>query len=128
VRVLEALKILEDATLHSKERDIDTADVTEALDLLDPYCLPKWRIDQFRQSLTPHAGQFGPDFEGQQQVLRVSFAGIHDNVRKLLLAQIGSLNYRHRKTRDEAVKAEVDRLNAELEKLPERWEFRARSR
>jgi len=39
VRVLEAFKILDDATLHSKERDIDTADVREALDVVDPYCL-----------------------------------------------------------------------------------------
>ena len=58
--------------------------------------------------------------------MRVYFAGIHDNVRKLLSAQIGAFNYRYKKKRDEADKAEVDRLTAELEKLPERWEFRAR--
>jgi len=40
VRVLEALKILEDATLDSKKRDIDTPEVREALDLLDPLCKP----------------------------------------------------------------------------------------
>jgi hypothetical protein len=38
MRVLEALKVLEDATLDSKKRDIDTPEVREALDVLDPYC------------------------------------------------------------------------------------------
>jgi len=34
----------------NQERDIDTSDVREALDVVDPYCLPKWRVDQFRQT------------------------------------------------------------------------------
>ena len=37
MRILEALRILEDATVECKVRDIDTPDVKEALDLLDPY-------------------------------------------------------------------------------------------
>jgi hypothetical protein len=65
----------------------------------------------------------GVELEGQQQVLRAYFDGIYMNVRQLLLAEIGKLNYRNRKTKDGAVKAELDRLNAELEKLPEQWNF-----
>jgi hypothetical protein len=65
----------------------------------------------------------GVELEGQQQVLRAYFDGIYMNVRQLLLAEIGKLNYRNRKTKDGAVKAERDRLNAELEKLPEQWNF-----
>ena len=38
MRILEALKILEDATRDCKARNIDTPETREALDLLDPYC------------------------------------------------------------------------------------------
>jgi hypothetical protein len=123
VRVLEALRILEAATRNCKKHSIDTPEVNQALNVLEPYCRPEWRVAGFRNSLKAH-GDSGNDREGQQQVLRVYFAGIHDSVRKLLSAQIGTLNYRYRKTKDEAVKAELDRLTAELDKLPERWEFR----
>jgi hypothetical protein len=64
--------------------------------------------------------EFGPSREGQQQNLRVYFGGIHKSVRKLLSGQIGKLNYRYRKTKDSAVKAEIDRLTAEIENMPER--------
>jgi hypothetical protein len=125
VRVLEALKTLEEATLDSKLRDINTAEVREALDVLDPYCVPKWRVAGFRDQLRP-CGQHGADLEGQQQMLRVCFGGIHDNVRRLLLMQIGKLAFRYRKTQQSAAKAELDRLNRELQKLPERWNFYVR--
>ena len=125
VRVLEALKILEAATIECKTRDIDTPEVREALDLLAPYCRPEWRVTGFRDHLKPHE-EFGPGGEGQQQSLRVYFGGIYSNVRYLLQTQIKRLNNRYRKTKDAAVKAELDRLTAELEKLPERWEFIAR--
>jgi hypothetical protein len=38
VRVLEALRILKAATVECKVRSIETPEVREALDLLDPYC------------------------------------------------------------------------------------------
>src|SRR6266581_1495746 len=118
MRVLEALKILEEATLDSKKRAIDTRHVRQALDVLDPYCAPKWRVAGFRDHLRPHRRD-GVELEGQQQVLRAYFDGIYKNVRQLLLAEIGKLNYRNRKSKDGAVKAKLDRLNSELEKLPE---------
>jgi hypothetical protein len=114
--VLEALKILESATLSCKKRSIDTPEVNQALDVLEPYCRPEWKVVGFRHSLDP-CGESRADREGQQQVLRVYFAGIHGNVRKLLSARIGTLDYRYRKTHDHAVKAELDRLIAELERL-----------
>jgi len=122
MRVLEALKILEEATVDSKKRAIDTRDVRQALDVLDPYCAPKWRVAGFRDHLRPHT-QDGVELEGQQQILRAYFDGIYKNVRQLLLVEIGKLNYRNRKTKDGAVKAKLDRLNSELEKLPEQWNF-----
>ena len=97
----------------------------EALDVLEPYCRPEWRVAGFREHLKRHE-EFGPGGEGQQQVLRVYFSGIHMCIRKMLSAQIGKLNYRFKKTGDAEVKAELDRLTAELPALPETWKFVAR--
>ena len=72
MRLLEALKILEAATTESKERCIDTPEVREALDVLAPYCHPKWRVEGFRNSLRPIKRDMGPELEGQQQMLRVT--------------------------------------------------------
>ena len=125
MRVLDALKILEAATIECKTRDIDTPAVREALDLLAPYCRPEWRVAGFCDHLKAQK-EFGPGSEGQQQNLRDYFGGIYSNVRQLLQTQIKRLENRYRKTKDTAVKAEIDRLTAELERLPERWTFVAR--
>jgi hypothetical protein len=83
--VLQALAILEAAVLECKKRDIDTPEVTAALDLLEPYIRPEWLIPQFRHNLErvaqPHVDVAR---EGQQQVLRATFPGIRDCVRVLL--------------------------------------------
>ena len=125
MRVLEALKILEAATVECKTRDVDTPEVREALDVVAPYCRPEWRVAGFRDHLKRNDA-FGPGGEGQQQNLRVYFAGIHANVRQLFQTRINGLDTRYRKTKDLAAKAELDRLTAELAALPERWEFVAR--
>jgi hypothetical protein len=49
--VLEALAILEAAVLEYKKRGINTPEVKEALDLLEPYVRPEWVIPQFRHNL-----------------------------------------------------------------------------
>jgi hypothetical protein len=95
VRLLEALKILKDATLDSKKRDIDTPEVRQALALLDPICQPKWTVPGFSHQLRRHAGQAGHQLEGQQQNLRVYFGGIYTCVRQLREARINKLNYRY---------------------------------
>jgi hypothetical protein len=125
VRVLEALKILEDATLDCKIRDINTPEVRTALEVLQPYCRPLWRVTGFHDHLKQH-GEQGPDSEGQQQVLRVYFGGIYENVRQLLSTQVKKLSYRYEKTKDVSVKRELNRLKSKLEQLPERWDFRPR--
>jgi hypothetical protein len=91
-----------------------------------PYCPPTWYVDEFKSHLASCRESFGPSLEGQQQNLRVNFADIYRIVRRLLAAQVGRLRYRCTKTTDSALKAELDRLAAELERLPERWEFVAR--
>ena len=126
MRVLEALKILEDAVLDCKKRDIDTSEVREALGLLEPYCA-RWQVEGFRNHLRPSAGGSGAALEGQQQVLRVYFGGIYRSVRALLQLRINRSVIQYTRSQDEAIKAELDRLTAELAKLPERWEFYVRS-
>jgi hypothetical protein len=100
----------------------DVEFILRAFDLLGPYCRPTWYVDEFRNQLAP-CHEFGPSLEGQQQNLRVNFAGIYRNIRRLLAAQVGRLRFRWNKTKDPAVKAKLDRLTEELAKLPERWEF-----
>jgi hypothetical protein len=77
MRVLEALKVLEDAVLDCKKRDIDTSEVREALNRLEPFCAPKWQAEGFRNDLSPVAGRTGADLEGQQEILWVYFGGIY---------------------------------------------------
>ena len=96
MRVLEALRILEAATLNCREHSIDTPEVNQVLDVLEPYCRPEWRVADFRHNLNP-CGESGVDREGQQQVLRAYFGGIHENVQTLLSAQIGTLIYRYKR-------------------------------
>jgi hypothetical protein len=122
VRLLEALRILEAATIDCKTHNIDTPEAREALDLLEPYCRPSWRVKGFREHLIRHE-EFGPGGEGQQQNLRVYFGGIYGNVRELLVGRIKRLESRYAKTKGAALKAELDRLTAELNTLPERWNF-----
>jgi hypothetical protein len=46
--VLDALAILEAATLECKQRDIYTSEVREALDFLQSHVRLEWLIPQFR--------------------------------------------------------------------------------
>ena len=123
MRVLEALKILEAATIECKTRDIDMPEVKEALDVLAPYCRPEWKITGFRDNLKRREQEFGPGGEGQQQILRVSFSGIYGDVRALLQRKIGALEFQYRRTEGAAAKDELDRLTIEFERMPERWNF-----
>jgi hypothetical protein len=70
--VLQALAILEAATVECKQRDINTSEVKDALDLLEPHIRPEWLIPQFRHHI---GGERENDYqrEGQQQVLRATF-------------------------------------------------------
>jgi hypothetical protein len=123
VRILEALNILEAAVIECKTRDIDTPEVREALDVLAPHCRPEWLVAGFRSSLKRIPMEFGPGGEGQQQNLRVNFSGIYRNVRQLLQRRVAQLETQQRRSKDAAVAAELNRLKAELERMPARWDF-----
>jgi hypothetical protein len=70
---LEALAILEAAVLECKKWDINTPEMREALNLLEPHIQPEWLIQQFRHPPLKHREGNDVDREGQQQVLRATF-------------------------------------------------------
>ncbi len=124
MRLLEALKILEDAVLDSLERPADRPEVREALDVLERYVSPEYPIRDFRKGLfLPNRRPFY--LEGQQHDLNHSFGRIHRSVRELLARRIKELSGREIKTTDQ--KAELERLSAELERLPAKWAFMPRA-
>ena len=112
--------------LECKKRDINTPEVTEALDFLEPHIRPTWLVPQYRHELDGPRGDREYDREGQQQVLRPSFEGIRDSVRDLLKVRLDKLARQVATTDDMKVKEEIDRLAKEYGKLKEPWRFVAK--
>ena len=110
--VLKALAILEAALLECKQRNVDTPEVREALDFLEPHIRPTWFIPQYRHALDGHGGQ-GYDREGQQQVPGPSFEGIRDSVRDALGMRLDKLAREFAIAHDMRVKKEIERLAKE---------------
>jgi hypothetical protein len=123
--VLRALAILEYAVLECKQRNVNTPEVTEALDFLAPHIRPTWLVPQYCHALDGHGDQ-GYEREGQQQVLRPSFDGIRDSVRDLLGIRLDKLTRQFATTQDVKVKKEIERLAKEYQKLKEPWRFVAK--
>src|SRR5262245_46426460 len=122
--VLEALATLESAVLECKKRNVNTPEVKDALDLLEPYVWPKWLIPQFRHHALQESTRNEVDLEGQQQVLRASFPGIRDCVRELIRLRMDKLALKFHETKDMAAHDEIYRLAGELGKLDGPWVFR----
>ena len=121
----EALAILESATVECKKRDINTPEVRDALDLLEPHIRPEWLIPQFRYHLDRDPS-VEVDKEDKQQVLRATFPGIRKSVKDLLEKQMDALARQFAASHDMKVKAEIDRLSSELVKLDRPWVFVAK--
>jgi hypothetical protein len=85
--VLQALAILEAAVLECKKRDVDTPEIREALDFLEPLIRPAWLIPQFRDHVVGHDRTTDVALEDQRQLLRATFPIIRDAVRALLEAR-----------------------------------------
>jgi hypothetical protein len=112
--------------LESEKRDINTPEVREALDFLEPRIRPEWLIPQFRY----HAGlnvkdQVDVDLvkKAQQQALLAIFPVIHESVKDLLGKQIDALVREFAATHDMKVKDEIERLAKEYGRLKEAWVF-----
>ena len=109
---LKALAILEAAVLECKKRNINTLEVRDALNFLEPHTQPPWLILQYRNALdsdwTTDVGR-----EGQQQVLRATFPGIRSSVKELLGKQIDALARRFAVSQD----ARVEKKSSELRNM-----------
>jgi hypothetical protein len=123
--VLKALSILETAVLECKQRNVNTPEVKEALDFLEPHIRPAWLVPQYRHHIGGER-ENGYQREGQQQVLRPSFEGIRDSVRDALGMRLDKLKREFATTHDVKVKKEIARLTPEYEKLKEPWRFVAK--
>ena len=117
--VLEALAILEAAVLECKKRDVDTPEVTAALDLLEPHVQPEWLIPQFRDHALQDRTEKYVEREGQQQVLRATFPGIRASVKELIGRMMDALARTFAATHDMKVKDEIESLAREYGKLKE---------
>lgn len=122
---LEALAILEAATLECKKREADTAELRAGLDFLELHIQPVWLIPQFRHHIGGER-KTGYQRESQQQVLRPTFEGIRDSVRELVEKTMDALALQLTVAYDTKIKVEVDRLkeanlsvNAIAERKPE---------
>jgi hypothetical protein len=123
--VLKALSILETAVLECKQRNVNTPEVKEALDFLEPHIRPAWLVPQYRHHIGGER-ENGYQREGQQQVLRPSFEGIRDSVRDALGMRLDKLRREFAATQDMNMKKEIERLTPEYEKLKEPWRFVAK--
>jgi hypothetical protein len=121
--VLEALAILESATVECKQRDINTTEVKDALDLLERYIRPEWLVPQFRHHALKERTNNHVEREGQQQVLRATFPGIRHSVKELIGKQMDTLARKFHDTHVMKVKEEIERLSRELTKLDKPWVF-----
>jgi hypothetical protein len=85
VTVLDALAILEAATLGCKQRDIYTPELREALNFLEPRIWPDWLIPGFRYHARlneKNEVDADKDKETKQQALRAYFSRIRESVIK----------------------------------------------
>jgi hypothetical protein len=90
--VLDALAILEVATLECKQRDAYTPEVREALDFLQPRIRLEWLIPEFRyHAQLNEKNEVDLDKEAQQQALRAIFPSIRESVKDLLGKQMNAL-------------------------------------
>ena len=124
--VLEALAILEAATLECKKRNVDTPEVHERFDpfraarstgmagstISPPRAESPRRSDIRKRGSTTSASPF--------------FRGHQDSVRDLLGKRMDALAREFHETHDLKIKEEIDRLAAELVKLDKPWVFVAK--
>ena len=80
--VLDALAILEAATLECRQRDIYTTEVRQALDFLQPRIRPEWLISHFRYHAELNGkNEVDLDKEAQQRTLRAIFPRIRESAK-----------------------------------------------
>jgi transposase-like protein len=121
--ISEALQILEDAVLQCTQRNINTSEVKQALDLLEPHILPAWLIPQFRQEAMQPAGDTPLEREREQQVLCAIFPRIRDSVRILLRKKMNRIACELIQTHNPNVREQLRCITREYGNLAQPWVF-----
>src|SRR5262245_25372427 len=103
MKILEALAVLDAATLECKTREVDSPELRAVLDFLEPHIQTAWLIPQFRHNLDGEQQHDYAAREGQQQIFRVTFPGIRNSVRELIGKQADALARKFHETHDMAV-------------------------
>jgi len=111
--VLRALAILEAATLHCRETNINTRAISDAFGILERRIQPQWLVPQFRCYLD----------NGQEGGLRVTFLEIRAAVAQLVRSKRNSLALKLHYTRNAMIKQEIDLLGRELARLDTPLDF-----
>ena len=120
MNILEALAILESAVSECKKRNVNTPEATEALNLVAPYVRPKLVVAQFRHHIAREHGK-EHEKEGQQQVLRATFAEVRNSIRELIGQEMDALARDFPDTDDMELKNATECLAKEYGKLGEPW-------
>jgi hypothetical protein len=123
--IIEAITILEIATVECRNKDVDKPDVNQALDVVELYVRPEWVVPQFRYHLQ-REGNNAIDIADQQAVLNATFFIINDCLKELVRKTMEALACEFDETRDLKVKEEIWRLVREYTKFKDSWEFVAR--
>ena len=123
--IIEAITILEIATVECRSKDVDTPAVNQALNFVELYVRPEWVVPQFRYHLR-RLGNSAIDIGDQQGILSAIFSIISDCVKDLVRKTMEALACEYDETRDSKVKEEIRRLIEEYAKFKDSWEFVAR--
>ena len=104
--------------MECKKRNVDTPEAAEALAFLAPYVRPKLVVAQFRHHIARERDN-DHEKEGQQQVLRATFAEIRNSIRELIGQEMDALAHDFPDTDDMELKNAIERLAKEYGKLGE---------
>lgn len=123
--IIEAITILEIATVECRSKDVDSPKVNQALSVVELYVRPEWVVPQFRYHLR-REGNSAIDIEDQQAVLRTTFCIINDCVKELVRKTMEALACEYGENCDSKLKEEIWRLIKEYARFKDSWEFVAR--
>ena len=103
--------------MECKQRNINTPEIRDALDLLEPRIQPDWLKD---------CGESYVEREGQLQMLRAPSPVSGKPAAELVRNPMDALAVNSMKLNDMAVKEELERLPKKYRKLKPPWKFVSR--
>jgi len=123
--IIEAITILEIATVECRSKNVDSPEVNQALSVVELYVSPEWVVPHFRYHLR-RLGNSAIDIADQQGILSAMFSIINDCVKDLVRKTMEALASEYDETRDSKLEEEIGRLIKEYARFKDSWEFVAR--